>query len=286
MNVFVYEYITALAGIDGSSSIPASLRAEGQAMLDAVQADFAALPNCTVITNRDSADVTLIIAPETEAVLERGIARSRGPVLNASLKSIALTGDKLRLAEWWQRHGVPTPRTVPVRDSHELTFPQVWKLRDGAGSQEMRLVERPEPAIDERFIAQEFVAGRAASVAFLVGADRTVSLIPAWQHLSDDGVFRYLGGELPIPQEFAERAIVIAKRAIECVPGLLGYVGVDVILSDVGDFVIEINPRLTTSYIGLRQIADFNLAEAMLACIGLAQWPEIRWREGVVRFGV
>ena len=30
------------------------------------------------------------------------------------------------------------------------------------------------------------------------------------------------------------------------------------------DYAIEINPRLTTSYVGLRALAEFNIAEAML----------------------
>ena len=42
-----------------------------------------------------------------------------------------------------------------------------------------------------------------------------------------------------------------------------GYVGVDLILTQDEALLIEINPRLTTSYIGLRQVIDFNLAEAI-----------------------
>jgi len=44
---------------------------------------------------------------------------------------------------------------------------------------------------------------------------------------------------------------------------LRGYVGVDVILTQDEALLIEINPRLTTSYIGLRQVIDLNLAQAI-----------------------
>src|SRR5262249_11900910 len=133
-------------------------------------------------------------------------------------------------------------------------------------------------------LAQEFVPGRAASVAFLVGTDRTVPLVPCWQHLSDDGRFQYLGGELPIPPDLAARAEAVARQAIDCVRGLRGYVGVDVVLGETRDWAIEINPRLTTSYVGLRQLAAFNLAEAMLACVGACDWPVIAWHPGTVSF--
>ena len=58
--------------------------------------------------------------------------------------------------------------------------------------------------------------------------------------------------------------------AIEALPEPTGYLGIDLVLGpDPGgadDVVIEINPRLTTSYVGLRAAAaeGVNLAAAML----------------------
>jgi predicted ATP-grasp superfamily ATP-dependent carboligase len=69
------------------------------------------------------------------------------------------------------------------------------------------------------------------------------------------------------------------------VPGLSGYVGVDVVLGDDDrDWAIEINPRLTTSYVGLRAIAKFNLAEAMLAVVQDQPLPEIAWHGRQIEF--
>jgi predicted ATP-grasp superfamily ATP-dependent carboligase len=156
----------------------------------------------------------------------------------------------------------------------------VFKPRHGAGSQatflvrnELELSRCSAQARDESFtgeaILQPFVPGQPASVAFLLGAGRCIPLWPAAQHLSDDGRFRYLGGAAPLPESLRRRAGSIAERAVACVPGLRGYVGVDLVLGDVADgsadMVIEINPRLTTSYIGLRQLTKANLAEWMLA---------------------
>jgi predicted ATP-grasp superfamily ATP-dependent carboligase len=76
--------------------------------------------------------------------------------------------------------------------------------------------------------------------------------------------------------------------AVRAVPGLLGYVGVDVVLGEAadggGDAVIEINPRLTTSYVGLRRLARFNLAEAVLAVVAGKALPGLDWRKGPIRF--
>ena len=46
--------------------------------------------------------------------------------------------------------------------------------------------------------------------------------------------------------------------------------------------IVEINPRLTTSYLGYRALADGNLAEYLLP----QSQPEtpLRWKPNIVRF--
>lgn len=69
----------------------------------------------------------------------------------------------------------------------------------------------------------------------------------------------------------AERASLLARRALAALPPARGFVGVDLVLgSDANgddDVVIEVNPRVTTSYVGLRQAIDQNLAEALLRAV-------------------
>jgi predicted ATP-grasp superfamily ATP-dependent carboligase len=86
---------------------------------------------------------------------------------------------------------------------------------------------------------------------------------------------QYHGGSVPIPPELSIRARSVASAAIASIPGLFGYVGVDVLLGEQ-DMAIEINPRLTTSYIGLRQLSKTNLAEAMLRVV-LGKRVELQW---------
>jgi len=250
------------------------------------------------------ADAALIIAPEFDNLLDQrtGWAVAAGcRLLGCNHDAIRLTGDKLRLARWQRARGIPTPATVTASTSGPAPdwFPCVLKPRHGAGSQATYLV----PATGDwpnalrqalaqgpagGLIVQPRHRGQPVSVAFLIGRHQHLTTPGATQMLSDDGRFQYLGGRAPLPLPWRERALILGRRAVESVPGLLGYVGVDLILGDAADgsddVVIEINPRLTTSYIGLRQLTETNLAKLWLRLWEGSRVSDPAWREQAIDF--
>lgn len=247
-----------------------------------------------------AADFTLVIAPESDGILlerRRWVDEAGGRWLGATAAAIELTADKLALAKVLHRAGVPTPRCAPTPATDWGDWPAVLKPRHGAGSQATFLLRGPadlEPALaaartegcNDELLLQSYVPGQAASVALLVGSRDCVPLLPAEQRLSADGRFHYLGGSLPLRPDLAERAVPLARQAVQAVPGLAGYVGVDLVLGEDGsaDAVIEINPRLTTSYVGLRALVLDNLAEAMLRVFTGEPVVPLGWREGAITF--
>ena len=56
----------------------------------------------------------------------------------------------------------------------------------------------------------------------------------------------------------------LVRKIATAIPGLNGYVGVDVIIDNGHIYVVEINPRVTTSYIALREILNKNPADLIL----------------------
>ena len=287
-------------------------------MRSAVLADFASCPGVEVMTIPDglpideeaalfrrlggTCDWTLLIAPESAGILFdrcRVVEEAGGRLLGPDSAAVRLTGDKQELERHLANHGVPTPPCELWRDggSPRTSFPLVCKPRDGAGSQATFLVSdgkeltrcaaltRSEGFSGE-LLLQPYSPGRPVSVAFLIGPNGRLGLPSVEQHLSEDGRFRYLGGSLPLQPEPDARARNLAGRALTCVAGLRGYVGVDLILAETSDAdtVVEINPRLTTSYIGYRALARNNLAVAMLMLARGSDAPVLSWHRGPVQF--
>lgn len=203
----------------------------------------------------------------------------------------------------------------------DFRYPAVWKPLDGAGSAGLRFVEHCDVALLSQaarpgrleelcpksepmspFAPRKDVLSRserrqsaaaascvtnrsiAASVAFLCGPAGCFELPPCRQHLAED--FRYLGGSLPVEPDLANRASRLARRSVEALPGPFGFVGVDLVLScedETGDVVIEINPRLTTSYVGLRAACRGNLAAALLG-VAAGQTINLSFRDAAIEW--
>ena len=205
------------------------------------------------------------------------------------LEAVALAGDKARLADRLRSLGFETPATITINPAAGLpadtVYPAVLKPVDGAGSVDTYFV--PDrcslPAAARRMpsaVLQAFVPGEPLSASFLVDSRGRAWLvgIGSQRMIIRDGCFEYHGGTIPASCRPAESQL---RAAVEAITGLRGFVGVDFIWDAARQVatLIEINPRPTTSYVGLsRLLGAGRLATAWLeACWAesrtLRSWP-------------
>lgn len=292
MRVFVCEYLTS--GGVRDKPLPEGLLAEGLLMRDALIRDIEELPGASVILAHDdrlpapdaesvpvrqgedplqvwsglarTADVVWPVAPESEGILERVVARldAAGRRLIASSPSaLAITASKLATARRLAEHAIPHIPTFPVDAlPADIAGEIVTKPDRGAGCENTRAwpgrAALPEA---EGLVAQPFVPGIPASLSVLVRPDGVTLLAVNRQHVSQlVGVFALdgltVGG---IPDESGSFA-ALARRVVAAVPGLAGIIGIDLILADGGPVVVEINGRITTAYAGLHAALGVNPA--------------------------
>ena len=179
-------------------------------------------------------------------------------------------------------NGAESRETDPNPKLRGSTNPQclpcVVKRRDGAGSLGMQLISTqhelqqwrmsvsPEQS-PEKYIEQPWYAGTPCSMAALVQAGRVCALFPvALQHLSTEGKFRYLGGTIPAPGIEPDWLKPTVLRLVEAIPGLSGYIGFDFLIGSQSEepVLVEINPRLCTSYVGYRKLCAHRLTDWLL----------------------
>ncbi len=254
------------------------------------------------------AGAAFLIAPEFQNLLADRcelVNRIGTFSLNCSVESIRRATDKLSLAGELESRDLPT---IPTREfaepyskfADEWGFPLVIKPRDGAGSQDTFLVHDGAEwnrllasfsSASRAWIVQPYIPGRTLSVAAIVGEvewndEPWLEVFPlAEQHLTGDGRFGYLGGRIPETIALQHVATQRFREIARLLPGLSGYVGIDLLAPRQNPeelLIVEINPRLTTSYLGYRALADGNLAEYLLPQCQ----PEmpLRWKPNIVRF--
>ncbi|MEI8020021.1 MAG: ATP-grasp domain-containing protein [Schlesneria sp.] len=221
-------------------------------------------------------DAVLVIAPETDGVLGercRQVTAANVTSWNCSVSAIELCGDKLLLANHLAHHGIPTLSTKLVdldQPPDKQSFPVVLKPRDVAGSCLTFLIENcqhwehasqsyRDAGASSECLFQPYLNGRPLSVGVNISLDgQRIECLPVGeQRLSTDGRFQYLGGAIPANISTKAQAAIhdLVLATCRSVEGLAGYVGFDLLLTnEEAPVIVEINPRLTTSYIGYRQL--------------------------------
>ncbi|MCA9088283.1 MAG: ATP-grasp domain-containing protein [Planctomycetaceae bacterium] len=248
----------------------------------------------------NSADHVLLIAPEFDDILGRWIEDVSGQaeiqVWNATPSAVRLCANKLRLARHLQMNGIPVIATRSVADD----LPDDWadlvvKPGDGAGSQGIQRLPREaflrwkqslssDDVTTGGWIVQPWISGRTLSVAAIFSTDGSLHDIwPVAEQFLDSKTFAYLGGLIPAGRVNRSHIEALIMDVVACVSGLRGYIGFDLIERPNGEVVVvEINPRLTTSYIGYRTLAASSLASWLEPKAQALSPPE--WTSGTVRF--
>ncbi len=205
----------------------------------------------------EKSDCSLIIAPEDDGLLLEltKIVEGRSENLGSGSKGIAVASDK-----WKTYKKLKRKVNVPTTSEKPLDPPFVLKPKISCGGEGIEIVESEGETskIKPGFIAQELVEGKNLSVSLLIGDD--INILSVNGQMIEN--FRYTGAEVPaqLSKDDFKPVFEEAVKAVECIKGLYGYVGVDVVLAEA-PYVIEINARLTTPSIIFDRVYGINLAE-------------------------
>jgi predicted ATP-grasp superfamily ATP-dependent carboligase len=328
MKVFVYEHITSGALIN--ESLPASLAHEGNEMLIAIVYDMTLLTDIELIILRDfrleplhdiigsahhqcliiddystfqqhfissvkKADAVLIIAPETDGLLQnlqKTVLNQDKKLLGCHPTATHICTDKVICHRQLTSNNVLTPHTITANDWSLNPFKSasgfIVKPRDGAGCIDTLFFSTQTTLTAwlisssiklEQTIIQPYIEGDAMSISVLVDDNTSRVLAINQQYIKlENGKLSFHGccvNGVAETKFSLLQATEIAEDTQHAIPGLWGFIGIDLIVTDNETYVIDINPRLTTAYVGLRESLNLNPAQLLVTMMkqGLSGLP-------------
>lgn len=244
----------------------------------------------------DTVDAVWPIAPEYHRILERisALVEAAGKyLLNSPSRAVALAASKVATTRLLRQVGVAV---VPTFECNDVlpNFDGQWVLKpdDGAGCLGSRICANPVELYrqidliprDQSYVIQPFVRGMAISLCMLARHGVVEVLSINLQRIAVmDNAFILLGCEVNGVRGDAGPYQAIGQAIGAAATDLWGFVGVDMIDTGADLKVLEINPRLTTSYVGLKESIGVNPAALVIDLMkGEREMPRICYRGRIV----
>jgi predicted ATP-grasp superfamily ATP-dependent carboligase len=226
----------------------------------------------------DEADFIWPIAPEMGGALQKItqlVEQKSKRLLNSSSQAIAICSDKLLTIQCLKKEDIATAESIQLDEfSQEFAAPWVIKPKDGVGCLNNHLVSNRHEFIKIKsqiecqpdYLVQSYIKGVSLSLSCLFKEGEAWLLCCNRQVVSiNKGMFELEACIVNINTENYKIYQDLINHVASVIFGLSGYVGIDIIQPESGQaMILEINPRLTTSYVGINQAIGFNVAKAVI----------------------
>ncbi|MBC8521252.1 MAG: ATP-grasp domain-containing protein [Methanomicrobia archaeon] len=279
MRIMVAEY--AVGGGEGKSG---SLLREGKEMLTTLRRSFERIGNEVVYPEAEDdfeaavdklskeSDAGIVIAPDDRLCELTELVESNTVNLGCPSECVKICADKMEATKILKDTGIPVPGIV--LDSEMGKGEYVKKPRYGCASENVFILNgkgNHEAAFfyddNQDYIITEFIKGEDISSSVVVGVSSVLPLTINKQFMRlEGGRLRYEGGLVPyFVGRDAEREIMNTSKKVVTMLRCKGYVGIDFVLGDDGTaYVVDINPRPTTSIVGIAKVLNYEVAELIL----------------------
>jgi predicted ATP-grasp superfamily ATP-dependent carboligase len=224
-------------------------------------------------------DAVWPIAPESDGILQalcEIVGLSGKKLLTSPAQAVAITGNKWTTYQHLKQHGIAT---VPTRLYSEETWDnqylpsktQQWLVKpvDGVGCSDSYIVSDPHDVANRhtragQAIIQPHIEGKKTSLSCLFKQGRGWLVCVNLQRFTIvNQQYQLSEIEVNVATD-ANRYQGLVDATAKALPTLWGYAGIDLIETPEQCLVLEINPRLTTSFVGIDAALGINVAENVL----------------------
>jgi len=249
----------------------------------AVERDFEAIFSVCLA----QADLVWLIAPECDDILRlltKQCEAAQVPVIGASSEVVDLAADKLKTAAWLSNANIDSPLSLSVSawqaQANSMNPSDGWLAKpiNGVGCEGIVFlsdknavnawIKTQTPAsLSGYFLQAEVQQAQAASLSMLCHHGRAYLL--SANRLVTARSNQTIALTQIIVNGFAEHWAsfqTLADNIAAQLPNVQAYLGVDLMLDTrTGAItVLELNPRLSSSYVGLSTATGVNIAQCLL----------------------
>jgi len=210
-------------------------------------------------------DAGLVIAPDELLEDLTRLVEKNTMNLGCPSGSVRLCADKLSTSEVLTKAAIKVPRTAGVEDRDVFAPGEmvVIKPRWGCASEDTALITYDKSThIPEGFVLTEYIEGEHLSASLIAADNILLPLSVNRQNIIIDSTIQYNGSVVGIDSGRNTEVFETAQCSAR-VLGCSGYVGVDIVLADE-PWVVDVNPRPTTSIIGIDRVMDAKLGELII----------------------
>ena len=228
-----------------------------------------------VIKNFDKSKTKVIlIAPETGNLLykiAKKISESGFKLLNSDLNSLLIFSSKLETSKYLKRKNIPFIKDLKLKNCiHKGKNDLILKPEHSAGSENIFLIKDQFSLIDitkrinYSYIIQKYYKNHLGSFSMLCRNGSNI-LLTCNKHIIklEKNKIKQLGSEIGAYEKFRNEFQKLADQISHNFQGLLGFIGVDVIMDKKVWKVLEVNSRLTSSFVHLNRSYDDNIFEVI-----------------------
>ncbi len=325
MHHFLFEFITGggLAGQD----LPRTLIKEGTIMLQTLLTELISAGHVDISLTRDqrvnphnqarneymiqqpiaeelaslmqAVDVSWLIAPETNdclATLAELFIQHSKVFIGSNPEAIRIASSKLLSNKMLAEANINVVETATL--SGNIPASQTgWIVKpdDGVGAEDCYLIKNKKQLTaminskqDGNLIIQPYIDGQSMSMSLLVFGDDVQLLACNKQYiLIENEALSLVAVGVNECLSYKDKMQVLAKKIVDNIAGLVGYIGVDMIEMDNELFVLDINPRFTTAYAGLSESLGCNVTDLILNTFLNNNLPDIDLtKAGPVRINI
>lgn len=243
-----------------------------------------------------AADAVWLIAPETGGILKKLTQLAENTNLNGlqfplilgcGLASIEIASKKMATYLALAAAGIASIPTYTFENWPKSHWIWLAKPNDGVGCSDTACFNNPDDLEDWiednhkqlTHVIQAFQPGDSASISCVMQHGKAQLLSCNSQHIEiNNQMLSYTGGVINGMRDYWPQFEFIANKIAQAMPSLAGYVGIDVIVDGDEIIVVEVNPRLTTTYAGMRASIGTNPAELIINTLTQPDfvWPTLQ----------